>query len=262
IIGSELAKICLRSPDLPVGPVGRLVQIRLQLCSQAFHGFGVGAGRHQNWLDSHQRAPPERQVDGGAVPIVDPNETARSHREWHDWSSGFSRQHDETEPRNPRSLRNVRRGRDVIAGLKRAYHLLEGAHTALAVKRRTVIAGAADGANAEPLGGNGVELAVTVARDQHLGAVALLCLDKWGQKMLAVPERQDHGLRWLHHVIHMCRIEAEFIGAPYQAQVLGREKTNRALDVTAAQQIAKQFFQRAGFACWPGSSRRCRWTMK
>ena len=51
-----------------------------------------------------------------------------------------------------------------------------------------VRAGAADGADAEPFGGERVDLAVAVARDQHLGADAsVLALDERRQEMLAVP---------------------------------------------------------------------------
>ena len=54
-----------------------------------------------------------------------------------------------------------------------------------------MIAGAADGFDAEPLGGDRVEFAVAMPRDQHLGAVVVLGLDERRQEMLAVPERED-----------------------------------------------------------------------
>src|SRR5205823_5354149 len=130
---------------------------------------------------------------------------------------------------------------------ERAHHLLERTDAALAVKRRAVIAGAADRADAEPLSGDGVELAVAMPGDQRLGAMAFIGLDEWRQKMLAVPERKDRRLRRLHQFIHVCRVEAELVGAPDQAQILGREKTNSALDAAAAKQIANQLFQRAVF---------------
>ena len=82
------------------------------------------------------------------------------------------RQHDDAEPDHPRALRHVGGGRDVPLVLQRLQHFPERADAALAVKGAAMIAGAADGSNAEPLGGDGVELAVAMPRDQHLGAVA------------------------------------------------------------------------------------------
>src|SRR5580704_4093518 len=49
---------------------------------------------------------------------------------------------------------------------ERPHHLLEGADAPFAMKRRAVIAGAADGADPEPFDGDGVEFAVAMPRDQ------------------------------------------------------------------------------------------------
>ena len=110
-----------------------------------------------------------------------------------------------------------------------------------------MVAGAADGLDAEPLGGDGVEFAVAMPRDQHLGAMALLGLDERRQEMLAVPEREDQRLVRLDHLVDVGRIVAEPVGQPDQPQVFGREKPHSALDPAAAQQIANKLLQRAGF---------------
>ena len=131
--------------------------------------------------------------------------------------------------------------------ITRLHHLPERADAALAVEGAAMIAGAADGLDAEPFGGDGVELAVAMPRDQHLGAVAGLGLDERREKMLAVPEREDRRLRRLDNLIDVGRIEREPVGQPYQPQIFGREKPHSALDPAAAQHIANELFQRAGF---------------
>src|SRR5271169_3397667 len=80
--------------------------------------------------------------------------------------------------------------------------------------------------------------------------------------MLAVPECEDRGHLRLDDLIDVGRIETEPVGEPDQPQELGREKPHSALKPAAAQHIADQFFQRAGFVSWSGSSSRWRWTMK
>ena len=101
--------------------------------------------------------------------------------------------------------------------------------------------------DAEPLGGDGVEFAVAMPRDQHLGAMALLGLDERRQEMLAVPERQDRRLHRLDQFVDIGRIVTELVGQPDQPQILGREETHSMLNPAAAQQIANELFQRAGF---------------
>ena len=180
--------------------------------------------------------------------LFEADEAAGRHRERHDRPPGFPRQHDDAEARDTRALRHVRRQRDVIVLFERAHHLLERADAALAMKRRPVIAGAADGADAEPFGGDRVEFAVAMPRDQHLGAMAFLGLDEGRHEMLAVPERENRRLLRLDQLIDVGRIETEPVGAPDQPQELGREKPRSALNPAAAQRIAKQSFQRPGFA--------------
>jgi hypothetical protein len=110
-----------------------------------------------------------------------------------------------------------------------------------------MVAGAADGLYAEPLGGDGIEFAVAMPRDQHLGAMALLGLDERRQEMLAVPECQDRRLHRLDQFIDVGRIVTELVGQPDQPQILGGEKPHSTLDPAAAQHIANELFQRAGF---------------
>ena len=64
--------------------------------------------RHEDRLRCRtMRAAAERQIDGGAVPIVQPDEAAGRHRERDDRPSGLLRQHDDAEPRDARALRHV-----------------------------------------------------------------------------------------------------------------------------------------------------------
>src|ERR1700730_17922477 len=100
-------------------------------------------------------------------------------------------------------------------------------------------AGPSDSLDAEPFGGDGIELAVAMPRYQDLGAVACLGLDERRQEMLAVPEREDQRLVRLDHLIDVGGLEAEFVGQPDQPQPLGRENTHSALNPAAAQRIAK-----------------------
>ncbi len=59
------------------------------------------------------------------------------------------------------------------------------------MKLGTMIAGTTHGADIEPLGGDRIDLAVAVARDQDLGGI-FLSLQERHHKMLPVPERDDH----------------------------------------------------------------------
>ena len=126
-------------------------------------------------------------------------------------------------------------------------HFAERADAALAMKGAAVIAGAADGADAEPLGGNGVELAVAMPRDQHLGAMARLGLDERRHEMLAVPEREDRRHLRLDALVDIGRVVAEAVGQPDQPQKFSRKHTQRALNRGAAQPIAKETLQRLDF---------------
>lgn len=109
---------------------------------------------------------------------------------------------------------------------------------------------AANGSDAEPLDGDGVELAVAMAGDQHLGAVARLVPDERCQEMLAVPEGEDRRHLRLDDVVDIRRIIGEAVGEPNQAQVLGREKPNGALEPAATQHITDEMFQVESFASY------------
>ncbi|MGY4355924.1 hypothetical protein ACVW0J_002417 [Bradyrhizobium sp. i1.7.7] len=126
------------------------------------------------------------------------------------------------------------------------HHFPERAHPALAVEGAAVVTGTTDEADAEPLDGDRVELAVAMPRDQDLGPVGLLGLDEGREEMLAVPEGEDRGDLRLDDVIDVRRIEREFVGPPDQAQIFGRQNPDGTLKPAASQRIAKQFFQRAG----------------
>ena len=110
-----------------------------------------------------------------------------------------------------------------------------------------MIAGAAHGADAETLDGDRIEFAVAMPRDQHLAAMPAF-LDERRHEMLSVPERQDHRHLRLDDGIDVGGIEAEPVGQPDQPQEFSRQKPDRPLKPAGAQHIAKQFFQRAGFA--------------
>src|SRR6266403_5258386 len=238
-MGSELAMTCLfRTTDLRVGATGRFVQVDFQLCAQFFHGLAIGVRRHKNRSNAHQCASSEWQIDGGAIPIVKADETAGRHCEGHDRPSGFPCQHDYAEASDARALWHVGSQRNIIAVCKRSHHLLERTDAALALKRRPMIAGAAYGADAKPFGGDRVEFAVAMPRDQHLAAMVFLGLYERRHEMLAVPKREDRRLLRLDDFIDVWRIEAEFVGQPDQPQELGREKPHSALDPAAAQHIA------------------------
>jgi hypothetical protein len=116
------------------------------------------------------------------------------------------------------------------------------------MKRAAVIAGATDRTDAEALGCDGVELAVAMPRYQHLGPMAFLGFDERSHEMLAMPEREYRRLLRFDASINVSRVDSEFVRAPDQPEILGGENPNSALDAAAAQQIANQLFQLAGFA--------------
>jgi hypothetical protein len=220
------------------------------LQAQSFHGFGIRVGRHFDRVDADHCTPPKRQIDGGAVPVVQADEPAGHHRERQDRPSGFPRQHDDAEAGDARALRHVGRQRHVVALFERTHHFLERADAALAVERRAVIAGPAHGLDAEPFGDDGVEFAVAMPRHQHFCAMIVFGLDKGRQEMLAVPEREDQRLMRLGPFIDVGRFERECVGAPDQPQIFRDEEADGLLEPAGAQQAAKQFFQR-GFTSWP-----------
>ena len=138
------------------------------------------------------------------------------------------RQLDDAEAGDARDLRHVGGERDIIALRERVEHFGEGGGAAFAVKFAVMRAGAADGADAQLLGGDGVDLAVAVARDQHLGAeFFLVALDERRQEMLAVPHRDDR--RRLHRVVDRRRLEGLAAGVPDQPQIPRPRRSNGVL---------------------------------
>ena len=77
--------------------------------------------------------------------------------------------------------------------------------------------------------------------------MAFLGLDERRHEMLAVPEREDRRHLRLDDVIDVGRVVAEAVGQPDQPQIFGSKHTQRSLNPVAAQQIAKESFQREGF---------------
>jgi hypothetical protein len=65
--------------------------------------------------------------------------------------------------------------------------------------------------------------------------------------MLSMPEREDHRHLRLDYVVNILGIIAEPVGSPNQPQKARGQKTCELLKPAGAQQIAKQFSQRASF---------------
>ena len=84
-----------------------------------------------------------------------------------------------------------------------------------------MIAGTANRADAEPLGGDRIDLAVAVPGDQHPEAV--LSAQKRQQKMLAVPHCDDHRLLRLVQAIRFSRLHCEAACRPDETQILGSQ---------------------------------------
>src|SRR3569833_2693285 len=225
------------TPDDLISTACRLVQSRLEIKPKPLHRLGVCIWWYVDLLKADHRAATEWQIDGGAIPVLHPDESTGGHRERLDRPPGFSRQHDDAETRNPGALRDVCGQRHVIVLFERARHLLEGADAALAEEGRAVIAGAPAGADAEPLGGDCVELAVAVPRDQNLGMIAGLRLDERGQEELAMPERDDRRHLRLDDVINIRRLVVDAVGPPHQTQILSRLEPDSTLKPAAAQCI-------------------------
>src|ERR1700741_3023106 len=132
VIGSALATAGLRAADFGIGAPGRLVQIGLEPQAQSLHGRGVRILRHVDLFDADQCTAPEWQIDGGAVPVLESDETAGGHCKGHDRPSAFPRQHDDAEAGFPRAFRHIGGQSNMIVVLKRVHHLPERAVPALA----------------------------------------------------------------------------------------------------------------------------------
>jgi hypothetical protein len=219
----------IRPADRRIGALCRRIEFGFELCPRRLQHTRVGIRRHSDDLSAHDQAAPERQRDHGAIPILQPDETAGDDHHRDDRPPALARQHDDAEPGLARHLRHVRRQRHVGVGLKRPHHFLEGGDAALAMEGAAMITGAAHRADAKPRRRQRVDLAVGMARHQHLGAV-LRPLQKRHHEVLPVPERDDHRHVWLDDVIDVGRIIAEAVGQPYQPQVFRTDKTGGLLD--------------------------------
>src|SRR6185312_9391350 len=123
---------------------------------------------------------------------------------------------------------DVRGHGDIVAILERVEHLGEGAYAAFAVEFAVVRAGTADGPDAELLGGDGVDLTVAVARDQHLGPVlGIRLLDEGHQEVLAVPHGDDRGC--LDALVDVRRFEHLGTRRPDEAKIPRADRSDRLL---------------------------------
>ena len=122
-------------------------------------------------------------------------------------------------------------------------------------------AGAADGAHAEMAQRDRVELAVAGARDEARGAV-LRALGEMDHEVLPVPHGGDDRHQRPDVVVGVRRLHDAAVGAPHEAEIARRRRT------PASRWTARVRLRRLSHsivrACQagPGSSSRCRWTMK
>ena len=150
------------------------------------------------------------------------------------------RQLDHAQAGHPRHLGHVGGERDVVALLQRVQHLVEGGGAALALEFAVMRAGAADGLDAEPVGGARIDLAVAVARDQRLDAVlGVVALDERRQEMLAVPHGDDH--RHFRDVVDVGRLEGDAaVRVPDQTEIPGPDRADGFLEGGRARDPIKQ----------------------
>src|SRR6516164_785481 len=139
------------------------VERGLERSPRGFERGAVGVGGHTQRLGRDPAAAAERKIDGRAVPVVELQASPGRDRDRIDRPTGRARELDNAETGDTRELGNVGGERDVVTLLERAQHLLEGAHAALADEPTAVVAGAANGADAEPLRGERIDLAVAMA---------------------------------------------------------------------------------------------------
>src|SRR5207248_1906938 len=84
-------------------------------------------------------------------------------------------------------------------------------------------------AHSQPFGGDRIDLAITVTRDQHLRPV-LCAFDEGDEKMLSMPHGDDDraiARRSLVNVLRLCDDRARI---PHQAQILGRHDRAQRLE--------------------------------
>ena len=178
----------------------------------------VGIRRDADRLADGDGEAAERQIEHGAVPAAQPDIAAGGHRDRIDRAARSARQLHDAAPGDPGDFRNVGRQRDVIAAPQRFQHLLETGDAAFFEKIAAAGAGAADRLDAEPARRHRVDLAVAVARDQHLDQM-LLALEERHHEVLAVPHCDDGRQFRAHAGVEIHRIDAEFAGLPHQPQI-------------------------------------------
>src|SRR6478752_6131960 len=96
---------------------------------------------------------------------------------------------------------------------------VEREQATLTGKIRPMRARAANGAKAERLDGGGIDLAVAVARDQHLARLVLRP-DEWRQKMLPMPHRHDDRHLLNNPLDGVRRFDAQSRRLPDKTQVI------------------------------------------
>ncbi len=202
---------------------------RFDLLPRPLQRLVVGIARHEDRVRRHHSDAAERQVDGGAIPVVERDAVLRGDGDGVDRPSGMLRQLDDAEAGDARHLGHVGGERDVVAFLERRKHFGEGNRTTLAVEFAVVGAGAADGADAEPLGGARIEFTVAVPRNQHLGAVPfIVALDERRHQMLAMPHGDDR--RHLHRVVDRRRLDHLACAHPHQTEIRSGDGAGGALE--------------------------------
>jgi len=87
-----------------------------------------------------------------------------------------------------------------------------------------VAAGPADRSDAEPLGRDGVDLAVAMARDDHFHAVPPA--EKRRHQVLAMPEHRDPRRIGIEALVAVGRLDHEAVGLPHQPQIFSRQHTD------------------------------------
>ena len=205
-----------------VGARGGAVEPALDLLPGGFQRRVVGLARNENRIARHHRQPPERQVECALVPVVEFDAALGGDRHRIDRPAGMLRQLHHAHAGDARHFRHVGGERDVPPLRERFQHFGEGHRAALAVEFAVMRAGAADGADAKPHRRARVDLAVAVARDQHLGAMpAFRTLDERRHEMLAVPHGDDR--RHLHRVVDVRRLKRDAAGVPDQLQIARRQ---------------------------------------
>ena len=168
----------------------------------------VGVAWDPQRLGRDPGAAAERQIDRRVIPIVEHDTPARGDGARIDGTAGGLSELDDAEAGDARHFGDIRRERDGTPFLERVEHGLESGDARFVDEAAAVVARAADGADAQPLGGNRVDLAVAVTRHQHFHLVFDLAPERRDQ-MLAVPERKNNRHIGLAALINVGRFKRE-----------------------------------------------------